>query len=283
MRLVRFGDAGLEKPGLLDESGRVRDLSGVVRDIDGAMLAPDALKRLRTLDVSRLPVVEGDVRFGCPVASPQKFIAIGLNYRDHAAEAKLPIPAEPIIFQKAVSSIGGPNDDIVIPRNSSKTDWEVELGVVIGTRASYVSEQEALDFVAGYVALNDVSERSFQMDRGGTWDKGKGCDSFGPVGPWLATRDEVPDPQALGMWLNVNGTRVQTGNTANMIFTVARIVSYVSEFMTLVPGDIIATGTPAGVGMGLKPEPVFLRHGDVVELGIDGLGQQSQRCVSYQS
>lgn len=277
MRLVRYGEIGSELPGILDELGNVRDLSSVIGDFDGAAIAPHSLSQLARLDLSTLPIVSQSGRLGCPVARVGKFIGIGLNYTDHAKEANLPVPAEPIVFLKATSSISGPNDDVLLPHGSKKTDWEVELGIVIGTRASYVTTADALDHVAGYVLINDVSEREYQLERGGTWDKGKGCDTFGPIGPWLATKDEITDVQSLNLWLSVNGTRRQAGNTNSMIFDVATIVSYVSAFMTLEPGDIIATGTPAGVGMGQKPEAIFLRDGDRIELGIDGLGSQSQR------
>ncbi|TDT99425.1 2-keto-4-pentenoate hydratase/2-oxohepta-3-ene-1,7-dioic acid hydratase in catechol pathway [Azorhizobium sp. AG788] len=282
MKLLRYGPAGQEKPGLLDEAGKIRDLSGVIPDLTGEAITPEGLAKLKALDVSSLPVVEGTPRHGAPVANVAKFIAIGLNFTDHAAESNLPIPSEPVVFMKATSCIQGPNDAVVIPRGSKKTDWEVELGIVIGKRASYVSKDEALDHVAGYVLINDVSEREYQIERGGTWDKGKGCDTFGPIGPWLVTSDEVGDVQQLGMWLDVNGQRRQTGNTATMIFDVKTIVSYLSEFMTLLPGDIITTGTPPGVGMGIKPEAVYLQAGDVIELGIDKLGRQKQTCVAWE-
>lgn len=282
MKLLRYGPAGQEKPGLLDEAGKIRDLSGVISDLTGEAITPEGLAKLKALDVSSLPVVEGTPRHGAPVANVAKFIAIGLNFTDHAAESNLPIPSEPVVFMKATSCIQGPNDAVVIPRGSKKTDWEVELGIVIGKRASYVSKDEALDHVAGYVLINDVSEREYQIERGGTWDKGKGCDTFGPIGPWLVTSDEVGDVQQLGMWLDVNGQRRQTGNTATMIFDVKTIVSYLSEFMTLLPGDIITTGTPPGVGMGIKPEAVYLKAGDVIELGIDKLGRQKQTCVAWE-
>ncbi|QTL04263.1 fumarylacetoacetate hydrolase family protein [Aquabacter sp. L1I39] len=282
MKLLRYGPEGQEKPGLLDAEGRVRDLSGVVTDITGSHLSQEGLAKLAALDVTLLPVVEGRPRYGAPVAGVSKFIAIGLNFSDHAAESNLPIPSEPVVFAKATSCIQGPNDDVIIPRGSTKTDWEVELGIVIGSRASYVEEDEALAHVAGYVLVNDVSEREYQVERGGTWDKGKGCDTFGPIGPWLVTADEVGDVQSLGMWLDVNGKRMQTGNTATMIFDVKTIVSYVSRFMTLLPGDIITTGTPPGVGLGMKPEPVYLKAGDVMTLGIDKLGQQQQTCVAWE-
>jgi 2-keto-4-pentenoate hydratase/2-oxohepta-3-ene-1,7-dioic acid hydratase in catechol pathway len=285
MKLVRYGKPGKEKPGLIDAEGRLRDLSGVLPEIGPAQLAPAVLARLARLQPQRLPLVRGKpqqtVRLGCPVAGIGKFIAIGLNYSDHAQEAGMPIPKEPVVFTKAISSIQGPDDDIMLPRGSVKTDWEVELGVVIGTRARYVTQKAALDHVAGYVLANDVSEREFQLERGGgQWDKGKGCDTFGPLGPWLVTRDEIPNPQKLGMWLDVNGQRMQTGNTKTMIFSVAKIVSHLSEFMTLLPGDVILTGTPPGVGLGMKPQR-FLRAGDVVSLGIEGLGTQTQRVVPF--
>jgi 2-keto-4-pentenoate hydratase/2-oxohepta-3-ene-1,7-dioic acid hydratase in catechol pathway len=281
MRLLRYGPRGAEKPGLLDADGNIRDLSGVIADLGPAELSPEGLERLKGIEPSSLPVVEGVSRLGPPVAGTRKFIAIGLNYADHAAESGLAVPAEPVIFTKAVSCIQGPDDPVVIPRGSVKTDWEVELGVVIGTRASYVEEADALGYVAGYCLVNDVSEREFQIERGGTWDKGKGCDTFGPVGPWLVTPDETGDPQHLAMWLEVNGRRVQDGSTATMVFGVAKLVSYVSEFMTLEPGDIITTGTPPGVGMGQKPEPWFLKPGDVVTLGIEKLGTQRQQVVAW--
>jgi 2-keto-4-pentenoate hydratase/2-oxohepta-3-ene-1,7-dioic acid hydratase in catechol pathway len=281
MKLLRYGPIGQERPGLLDGEGRIRDLSGQVPDIGPDCLAPDRLAALAELDPRSLPAVEGSPRLGVPVAGVGKFIAIGLNYADHAEESNLPIPKEPVVFIKAISSLTGPNDAVMLPRNSVKSDWEVELGVVIGRRASYVEEAEALDYVAGYCTVNDVSEREYQIERGGTWDKGKGCDTFGPVGPWLVTKDEVPDPQALSMWLDVNGERMQAGSTRTMIFGVAEIVSYLSRFMTLLPGDIVTTGTPPGVGMGKKPQPVFLKPGDTMALGIDGLGEQRQDVVSW--
>jgi 2-keto-4-pentenoate hydratase/2-oxohepta-3-ene-1,7-dioic acid hydratase in catechol pathway len=281
MKLVRYGNPGQEKPGLIDAEGQLRDLSGVVSDIGPDQLGDAALEALRQHDASALPVVEGSPRLGSPLTGVRKFIAIGLNYADHAAESGLPIPAEPIVFMKATSCIQGPDDPVMLPRDSVKTDWEVELGVVIGTRARYVSEAEALSHVAGYCTINDVSEREYQIERGGTWDKGKGCDTFGPLGPWLVTRDEVADPQQLTMWLDLNGKRVQSGSTQTMIFSVARLVSYVSEFMTLEPGDVITTGTPPGVGMGMKP-PVYLKAGDRMALGIAGLGEQRQVVVPFQ-
>ncbi|MDP2256247.1 MAG: fumarylacetoacetate hydrolase family protein [Polaromonas sp.] len=281
MKLVRYGNPGQEKPGLIDTAGQLRDLSGLIGDIGPDQLGDAALEALRQQDTGRLPAVEGSPRLGSPLTGIRKFIAIGLNFADHAAESGLPIPAEPIVFMKATSCIQGPDDAVMLPRDSVKTDWEVELGVVIGTRARYVTEDEALGHVAGYCTINDVSEREFQIERGGTWDKGKGCDTFGPIGPWLVTRDEVADPQNLGMWLDVNGRRMQTGSTRTMIFSVAEIVSYVSRFMTLEPGDVITTGTPPGVGMGMKP-PVYLKAGDKIALGIDGLGEQRQVVVAYQ-
>ncbi|MGU3493497.1 fumarylacetoacetate hydrolase family protein [Xanthobacteraceae bacterium A53D] len=282
MKLLRYGPAGQEKPGLLDDAGKIRDLSGVIADLDGAAISPEGLAKLAALDVAGLPVVEGEQRYGAPVANVAKFIAIGLNFTDHAAESNLPIPSEPVVFTKATSCIQGPNDDVMIPRGSVKTDWEVELGIVIGKRTSYVTKDEALDHVAGYVLINDVSEREYQVERGGTWDKGKGCDTFGPIGPWLVTKDEVGDVQQLGMWLDVNGKRMQTGSTSTMIFDVKTIVSYLSEFMTLVPGDIITTGTPPGVGLGMKPTPVYLKAGDTMALGIDKLGVQKQTCIAWE-
>ncbi|MEI7969614.1 MAG: fumarylacetoacetate hydrolase family protein [Betaproteobacteria bacterium] len=279
MKLVRFGEAGSEKPGLVDSSGAIRDLSGVVNDIDGSVLGEESLARLRALDPSTLPRVEGNPRFGAPVAGTSKFIAIGLNYSDHAKESNMPIPKEPVVFNKATSCIMGPNDTVVLPPGSQKGDWEVELAFVIGKTAKSVPEADALDYVAGYMICNDVSEREWQLERGQTWDKGKGFDTFGPVGPWLVTRDEIPDPQNLAMWLDVNGKRMQTGNTNTMIFNVRQLVAYVSFLCTLKPGDIITTGTPPGVGMGVKPNPVFLRAGDVMRAGIDGLGEQRQEVT----
>ena len=279
MKLVRVGMPGAERPGLVDGDGRVRDLSGVIGNIGPAQLAPAELARLATIDPASLPVVEGQ-RHGVPWTGIGKIIAIGLNYADHAAEAGMPLPAEPSVFLKANTSLNGPNDAVMLPFESNKSDWEVELGVVIGTTARNVSKAQALEHVAGYCVVNDVSEREFQLERGGTWDKGKGCDTFCPVGPWLVTRDEVPDAQKLGMWLDVNGERMQKGSTATMVFDVATVVSYVSRFMTLEPGDLIATGTPPGVGMGFKP-PRYLKAGDVMRLGIEGLGEQSQTVVAY--
>ncbi|WP_454716868.1 fumarylacetoacetate hydrolase family protein [Caulobacter segnis] len=281
MKLLRYGPKGAEKPGLLDSEGKIRDLSGHVADITGVQLSPASLKALAAIDPTTLPVVEGSPRYGVPVNGVSKFIAVGLNFADHAAESNLPIPAEPVLFTKAVSCLTGPNDNVMIPRGSEKTDWEVELGVVIGSRASYVTEDEALDYVAGYVLINDVSERAFQIERGGTWDKGKGCDTFGPVGPWMVTSDEVGDPQNLGMWLDINGARKQDGSSKTMIFPISKLVSYISEFMTLEPGDLITTGTPPGVGMGQKPEPVYLKAGDEIRLGIEKLGEQRQIVVAW--
>lgn len=279
MKLVRYGSKGKEKPGVLDAEGRIRDLSEVVPDINGLVLSKH-LPRLARLNPSRLPLVRGRPRLGPCVGGVGKFICIGLNYKDHADETGAVYPLEPVVFLKATSAISGPFDPILIPRGSTKTDWEVELGVVIGRPAKYVSESEALQYVAGYCVVNDVSERSFQLERGGQWDKGKGCDSFGPIGPYLVTQDEVPDPQNLRLWLEVDGRRYQDGHTQNMIFSVAHLVSYVSHFMSLQPGDIISTGTPAGVGLGQKPEPIYLRPGQVVRLGIEGLGEQQQKVVA---
>jgi 2,4-didehydro-3-deoxy-L-rhamnonate hydrolase len=279
MKLLRYGPPGREKPGLLDSNGEIRDLSGIVRDVAGETLAPTSLQKLATLDTAKLPRVAAGVRLGPCVAGVGKFICIGLNYSDHAAESNLPVPAEPVVFGKWTSAIVGPNDDIEIPRGAQKTDWEVELGVVIGRHGRYIEERDALSHVAGYCVIHDVSEREFQLERGGTWDKGKGCDTFGPLGPWLVTRDEIPDPHALGMWLEVDGKRHQNGNSANMIFRIPRLLSYLSGMMSLHPGDVISTGTPAGVGLGLEP-PVFLRPGNSVRLGIDGLGEQHQRVVA---
>ena len=280
MKLVRFGNPGKEKPGLLDAAGKLRDLSAVIADIGADQLRPAALAMLRKIDPLKLPQVRGAPRIGCPVANIGKFIAIGLNYSDHAAEAGLPIPKEPVVFMKAISCIQGPNDPVMLPRGSTKMDWEVELGVVMGSRARYVSQKEALGFVAGYCTVNDLSERSYQLERGPQWDKGKGCDTFGPIGPWLVTTDELTQPQKLGLWLDVNGQRLQTGNTKTMIFGVARLVSYLSQFMTLMPGDVITTGTPPGVGLGLRP-PKYLKKGDVMTLGIEGLGEQRQVVVPF--
>ena len=287
MKLVRYCNPGKEKPGLIDADGKLRDLSAVIPDVTSAHLSDAMLAKLRRLKTASLPLVKGKPRMGCPVADIGKFVAIGLNYADHAAESNLPIPKEPIVFMKATSCIQGPNDDVMLPKGSVKSDWEVELGVVIGTEARYVSQKNALDHVAGYCLINDVSEREYQIERGGTWDKGKGCDTFGPIGPWLVTRDEVPNPQKLHMWLDHNGVRMQDGNTKTMIFSVAKLVSYVSQFMTLKPGDVITTGTPPGVGMGVKkngkPAPVFLKRGDTMSLGIEGLGEQHQKVVAFKA
>ncbi|NWG30253.1 MAG: fumarylacetoacetate hydrolase family protein [Rhodocyclaceae bacterium] len=279
MKLVRFGPKGREKPGLIDAQGRLRDLSAHCATIGWDELSPAGLKRLRKIDPATLPVVKGKPRLGVPFTGISKIVGVGLNYRDHAKETGAAIPTEPVLFMKATSAINGPFDDIVLPRGSTQTDWEAELGVVIGKTARYVEESRALEHVAGYVTFHDVSERDFQKNRGGSWDKGKGCDSFAPIGPWLVTRDEVPDPQALRVWCEVNGERRQDGNTADMIFPVAHLVSYISQFMTLNPGDVICTGTPAGVGLGMKP-PRFLKAGDVVRIGVEGLGEQCQRVVA---
>ena len=276
MKLVRYGATGQEKPGMIDADGTLRDLSAHVADITGATLGDDSIAKLRALDPATLPAVQGNPRMGACVGDIGKFMCIGLNYADHAAETGADIPEHPILFMKANSAITGPNDDVVMPRGSTKTDWEVELGVVIGKAAKYVSEEEALDYVAGYCLCNDVSERHFQTSLTGQWTKGKSCDTFGPTGPWLVTRDEVEDPQNLDMWLDVNGKRMQTGNTKTMIFTVAQVISHLSQLFTLHPGDVISTGTPPGVGMGMKPEPVYLKDGDVMELSIQGLGVQRQ-------
>jgi 2-keto-4-pentenoate hydratase/2-oxohepta-3-ene-1,7-dioic acid hydratase in catechol pathway len=281
MKLLRYGPAGQEKPGLLDRDGKIRDLSGVVRDIDGAALAPASLDRLRGLDPASLPLVSGSPRLGPCVASVPKIVAIGLNYRLHAEEAGAPIPKEPIFFMKATSSICGPNDDVIIPKGSQKTDYEVELGIVIGSRASYVAVHDAAKHIAGYCVVNDVSEREFQIERGGQWTKGKSADTFCPLGPWLVTADEVPDPGKLRLWTEVNGERRQDSNTSDLIFGINHIVSYVSHFMTLLPGDVIPTGTPSGVGLGFKP-PNFLKPGDRMRLSVEGLGEQNQRLVAYE-
>ena len=280
MKLLRFGRAGSEKPGILDADGGVRDLSGYVADISGAVLCAHGLSRLAAIDPKSLPQVESPVWYGPPVAGTRHFIAVGLNYSDHAAESNLPVPAEPILFTKAVSCIQGPNDPVRKPKGSLKMDWEVELGIVIGKRLRYVEKDAALEHVAGYVICDDISERHFQNERSGTWDKGKGCETFGPVGPWLVTKDEIPDVQELDMWLTVNGERMQTGNTRTMIFDCATLVSYVSQFMVLEPGDIITTGTPPGVGMGMNPQR-FLNVGDVIELGIARLGVQQHKVLAW--
>ena len=279
MKLLRYGAPGREKPGLADKDGNIRDLSKVITQIDDEMLAPRNLARLARVKPETLPIVRGNPRLGVPFAGVSKFVAIGLNFRDHAEEAGLPIPAEPIVFMKATTSLCGPNDDTITPRNSQKLDYECELGIVMGTKAQYVSEAKALDHVAGYCVVNDVSERFFQMGPGGQWDRGKGCDTFGPVGPYLVTTDEITDPQVLDMWLDVNGEKRQRGNTRTMIFGCAKLVSFVSHFMTLLPGDIITTGTPPGVGLGMKP-PTYLKVGDTVTLGIQGLGEQRQKILA---
>jgi 2,4-diketo-3-deoxy-L-fuconate hydrolase len=278
MKLLRFGNPGEERPGMIDADGSIRDLSGVVSDIAGVSLTPASLEKLRTIHPEDLPLVAGTPRIAACVGSVGKFICIGLNYSDHAAESGMAVPAEPVVFMKATSSICGPFDDVMIPRGSEKTDWEVELGVVIGKEARYVTEQDALSHVAGYCVVNDVSERAFQMEGTGQWVKGKSADTFGPIGPWLVTADEVPDPQALHLWLEVNGHRYQNGSTATMVFGVAHLISYLSRFMSLQPGDIISTGTPPGVGFGQKP-PVYLRPGNVMRLGVKGLGEQRQTVV----
>lgn len=275
MKFLRYGEVGQEKPGILDAEGNIRDLSAHISDLSGAALAPEALAKLSELDVNSLPKVEGNPRLGPCVAGTGKFICVGLNYADHAAESGMAVPPEPVIFMKATSAIVGPNDDLIIPRGSEKTDWEVELGIVIGKTAKYVSEEDALDYVAGYCTVHDVSERAFQTERAGQWTKGKSCDTFGPTGPWLVTKDEVADPQDLKMWLKVNGETMQDGSTKTMVYGVRHLVSYLSQFMSLQPGDIISTGTPPGVGMGMDPQR-YLKAGDVVELGIEGLGTQKQ-------
>jgi 2-keto-4-pentenoate hydratase/2-oxohepta-3-ene-1,7-dioic acid hydratase in catechol pathway len=276
MKLLRFGPPGQEKPGLVDARGDVRDLSGVIPDLSGDALHPDSINRLRSLDLSSLRRIPGDVRIGPCVAGVGKFICIGLNYSDHAAESGMPVPAEPILFMKATSAICGPNDGILIPRGSQKTDWEVELGIVIGKTARYVSEADALSHIVGYCVINDLSERAFQLEGTGQWVKGKSADTFGPIGPWLVTTDEVPDPQNLDLWLEVDGRTYQRSTTRHMIFSVRQLVSFISRFMSLHPGDIISTGTPPGIGMGQKPDPIYLRAGNHVRLGIEGLGEQNQ-------
>jgi 2-keto-4-pentenoate hydratase/2-oxohepta-3-ene-1,7-dioic acid hydratase in catechol pathway len=282
MKLVRYGPPGKEKPGLIDETGAIRDLSRKIPDINGATLSPTTLSALRKVDVRRLPVVKGRPRLGSCVAMPRKFLAVGLNFIDHAKETGSPIPEHPILFYKSPDSMVGPNDNIMLPKDSTSTDWEVELGVVIGRTARYVEPKDALRYVAGYCVINDVSEREYQMKRSAAqWTKGKGCDTFGPTGPWLVTTDEIKDPQNLDMWLDVNGERRQTGNTRTMIFDVATVVSDCSKYCTLVPGDVITTGTPPGVALGMKPKPIFLKAGDVVTLGIEGLGEQRQRVVPF--
>ncbi len=281
MKLLRHGPKGQERPALMHSDGSLRDLSGVIADLRAETLTPPGLAKLRALDPSTLPRVEHPGRIGLPWAGCGKFVCVGLNYADHAAESGLPVPKEPVLFTKHTSCMVGANDAVVLPQGSVKSDWEVELGVVIGSKARYVAEAEALSFVAGYCVVNDVSEREYQIERGGTWDKGKGCDTFGPVGPWLVTADEVPDPQALPLWLDVNGRRWQNGSTRTMVFGVAALVSYISRFMTLYPGDLITTGTPPGVGMGAKPGPVYLQPGDVMTLGVEGLGQQRQAVHAW--
>ncbi|MGE8666187.1 MAG: fumarylacetoacetate hydrolase family protein [Achromobacter mucicolens] len=281
MKLMRYGAKGSEKPALIDAEGQVRDLSSVISDVTAESLVPAKLAQLRALDPASLPLVAQPGRVAPPWRGMGKFICIGLNYADHAAESGLPVPAEPVVFMKTTSAVVGCNDPVVLPQESVKTDWEVELGVVIGEKARYVSEADAMKHVAGYCVVNDVSEREYQIERGGTWDKGKGCDTFGPIGPWLVTADEVPNPQDLEMWLEVNGKRYQNGSTRTMVFGVAQLVSYVSRFMTLYPGDLISTGTPPGVGMGQKPAPVYLKAGDEMKLGIAGLGEQRQRVHAW--
>lgn len=281
MKLIRWGAKGEETPGLVDEEGAAHDLSGIISDITPELLSPEGLARLAKIDPGGLPKIPHAARLGVPFTGISKIVCVGLNYADHAAETGAKIPAEPILFLKAPSALSGPNDDIVVPRGSQKTDWEVELGVVIGTRTSYVNEHEALDHVAGYCVIDDVSEREYQTERGGQWDKGKGCDSFAPVGPWLVTKDEIPDPQDLKLWTDVNGVRRQNGSTKTMIFGVRKLVSYISHFMTLLPGDIIATGTPPGVAMGMKP-PQYLNPGDRLRLSVEGLGEQNNRLVVWQ-
>jgi 2-keto-4-pentenoate hydratase/2-oxohepta-3-ene-1,7-dioic acid hydratase in catechol pathway len=279
MKLLRYGPPGAEKPGMLDRDGAIRCLAGVVRDIDGFALSPASLKMLAEINPTTLPRVEGNPRIGPCVVRPVNYVCIGLNYADHAAEAGMPVPKEPIIFLKSLGAFCGPNDDVLRPRESTKLDWECELGIVIGTTARYVSEADSMNHVAGYCVCNDVSEREFQLERSGTWDKGKGADTFGPTGPWMVTKDEVPDPQNLALWTEVNGKKMQNGTTQTMIFGVRKLVSYVSHFITLHAGDVIATGTPPGVGSGIKPEPVFLQPGDVMRLGVEGLGIQTQRIL----
>lgn len=281
MKLLRYGPWGRERPGLIDVNGGIRDLSGHVSDLTPQQLTPDALARLRSLDTLRLPLVGGAPRIGVPINGIRQFIAVGLNFSDHAEESKMAIPKEPVLFTKAVSCLNGPNDDVMLPQGSVKSDWEVELGVVIGQTARYVEESEALNYVAGYVTINDLSEREFQLERGGSWDKGKGCETYGPVGPWLVTAEEVGDPQQLDMWLDVNGQRMQTGNSRTMIFNIAQLVSYISRHMTLLPGDLITTGTPPGVGLGKKPDPIYLKGGDNIHLGIQKLGEQRQRVIAW--
>lgn len=279
MKLVRFGAKGKEKPGLIDQDGKLRDLSGVIADLGPEQLDLKTLKKVAKLKASSLPLVKGKPRLGSPIAKPGKFLAIGLNYSDHAAEAGMPLPKEPIMFFKADTSLSGPNDDVMLPKGSKKSDWEVELGVVIGKKARYVSKKDALKHVAGYCLVNDVSEREYQLERGGTWDKGKGFDTFGPLGPWLVTRDEISDPHQLDLWLEVDGQRYQNGNTRTMVFQIPALIAYLSRCMSLQPGDVISTGTPPGVGLGIKPTPIYLRPGQVMHLGISGLGEQRQLTV----
>ncbi len=282
MRLVRYGRPGKEKPGLIDDEGKLRDLSGVIDDIGAEQLSPKALRKLEKIAQASLPLVRGNPRYGVPIARVGKFIGIGLNYSDHAAEIGMQPPKEPVVFMKAVTCVNGPDDPVMLPQGSKKTDWEVELGVVIGTRAQYVSEEDALKHVAGYCVVNDVSERAFQLEMGTQWDKGKGCDTFGPIGPWLVTQEDIYDVQKLDLYLDLNGKRMQTGNTETMVFPVARIISYLSKFMTLEPGDVIATGTPPGVGQARKPQR-FLKKGDTLRLGIAGLGEQQQDVIAWQA
>ena len=280
MKLLRYGKTGAEKPGLLDADGKIRDLSGVIADVDAAALSPASLRKLGKINPEKLPLVKGKPRLGACVARPLNFVCIGLNYADHAAETGAAIPKEPIVFLKSLGAYTGPNDNVKMPRDSKKMDWEVELGIVIGTTARYVSEADAMKHVAGYCVINDVSEREFQSERGGTWDKGKGCDTFGPTGPWMVTKDEIADPQALHMWLDVDSERMQDGSTKTMVFGVKQIISYVSHFITLHAGDVIATGTPPGVGLGKKPKPIFLKIGQTMHLGIAGLGEQTQTVIA---
>lgn len=279
MKLLRYGALGQERPGILDDNGQIRDLSQHIADLSGDALLPASLDQLRALDIASLPLVQGQPRLGPCVGSIGKFICIGLNYADHAAETGAAIPPEPVVFSKWTSAVVGPNDEVQIPRDSVKTDWEVELGVIIGQGGRYISEQDAMRHVAGYCVINDVSEREFQIERGGTWDKGKGCDTFGPTGPWLVTADEIADPHSLNLWLEVDGKRYQDGNTSTMIFRIPHIISYLSRFMSLQPGDVISTGTPPGVGMGQKPQPIYLKAGQTMRLGIEGLGEQRQTTV----
>ena len=281
MKLLRYGPPGQEKPGLVDRDGRIRDLSGKIKDVTPDVLAPGKLEELARIDPNSLPLVDGKPRLGPCVAGVPKLVCVGLNYADHAAESGMPIPKEPVLFMKATTAISGPNDDVMLPKGSEKGDWEVELGIVIGTKAQYVSVHDAMKHVAGYCIVNDVSEREFQLERGGQWVKGKSSDTFAPIGPWMVTKDEIPDPQALDLFCEVNGKRMQNGNTRTMIFPVEHLVSYISHFITLLPGDVIPTGTPPGVGLGMKPNPVFLKPGDTMRLGISGLGEQQQRVVEF--